>query len=130
MTEDRLVLQTKKSLYTPIEIEVDEQIYQCVKTTRSVLAEVNKLDKQIVPDNDEPLYKVVQLLFNIDSKILDKLDKREVEDIYLYTKKKFLEIEKERLKLITDTVGEVFSEKEKQVKRTIPKNRKRPGSKA
>jgi len=129
MNEDRFVLNTQKSLYESFKIEVDGQVYQCIKTTRSVLAEVDKLDKQIVPGSDEALYKVVQILFGVDTKILDKLDKREVEEIYLYAKRKFVEIEKERLNLIAKTFGNVLNEKGKQAKRIIP-NRKRPGSKA
>jgi len=130
MNEDRFVLDTKKSLYESFKIEINGQLYQCIKTTRTVLAEVNKLDEKIVPDNDEALYKVVQLLFNVPMKILDELDKREVEDIYLYAKRKFVEVEKERLNLITNTIGNILDKKGKQIKGTIPKNRKRPGNKA
>jgi len=129
MSEDRFVLDTQKSLYESFKIEIDGQVYQCIKTTRSVLAEVDKLDKQILPGNDDALYKVVQILFGVETKLLDKLDKREVEDIYLYAKRKFVEIEKERLNLIAKTFGNVLNEKGKQTKRIIP-NRKRPGSKA
>jgi len=130
MSEDRLVISTRKSLYDPIEIEIDGEVYQSKKTTRTILAEINELDKKISPDNDEPLYKIVRLLFDVDQKILDKLDKREVEDIYFFVKKKFQEIERERLRLISDTFGKIWNEKGQQVKRTIPKNRKRPGNKA
>jgi len=130
MSEDRLVLDTKKSLYESFKIEIDGQVYQCIKMTRAILTEVNKLDEKIVPNNNEALYKAVQLLFNVPVKILDELDNREVEDIYLYAKRKFVEIEKERLNLITNTIGNVLDKKGKQVNRTIPKNRKRPGNKA
>ncbi|MHA1225237.1 MAG: hypothetical protein ACTSPV_00675 [Candidatus Hodarchaeales archaeon] len=130
MNEDRFVISTRKSLYDPIEIEIDGEVYQSKKTTRTILAEINELDKKISPDNDEPLYKIVRLLFDVDQKILDKLDKREVEDIYFFVKKKFQEIERERLRLISDTFGKIWNEKGQRVKRTIPKNRKRPGNKA
>ena len=46
MSEDRLVLNTKKSLYDPIEIVIDNQVYQSAKTTKAVLKEINKLDEQ------------------------------------------------------------------------------------
>lgn len=128
--EDRLVINTRKSLYDPIEIEIDGQVYQSKKTTRAVLAEINKLDDQITEKNDEPMYKIVELLFGIDRKILDKLDKREVEDIYFFIKKKFQEVNKERLKLIADTFGNLWGlEGKKKPKEKIP-SRKRPGSKA
>jgi len=130
MSEDRLVINTRESLYNPIEIEVDGEVYQSKKTTRSLLAAVSKLEGEVTVENDEPLYKMVQLLFDIDLKILEKLDKREVEDIYFFIKKKFLEIEKERLTLIADTFGKTWETRDQQVKRTVPKNRKRPGNKA
>jgi len=129
MSEDRLVVNTRKSLYDPVEIEIDGQIYQSKKTTRTVLAEVNKLDAQIKPDNDEPIFKIVELLYEIDRKILEKLDKREVEDIYFFTKKKFQEIDRQRLKLIADTFSNLGQPEKQKVTERIP-NRKRPGNKA
>ncbi len=130
MSEDRLVLNTKKSLYEPIEIEIDGQVYQSTKTTRAVIIEINKLDDEIekAPTNDVPLYKAVQVLFNITPEILNKLDKREVQDIYTFSKKKFFEIEAQRVKLITETFGKIVVPGPKKVKGEIP-SRKRSGSK-
>lgn len=128
MSEDRLVLNTKKSLYEPIEIEIDGQVYQSAKTTKTVLKEINKLDEEIVkaPTNDELLYNAIQLLFNIGSEILDKLDKREVEDIYTFSKRKFSEIEKQRAEIITRSFGKIWRPGQKKVKEEIP-SQKRPG---
>lgn len=130
MSENRFVLNTKKSLYEPTEIEIDGQVYQSVKTTRTTLKEINKLDDEIRkdPTNDELLYKIVQLLFDIEPKILDKLDKREVEDILTFSKKKFVEIETQRMEIIANTFGKIWGPKGKETKGTIP-NRKRPGNK-
>ncbi len=131
MSEDRLILNTKKSLYDPIEVEIDGQLYQSIKTTKDVLKEVDKMDEEIVanPGKDEPLYKAIQLLFDIDSKILDKLDKREVEDIYTFSKKKFAEIEKQRVEIVTKSLGKIWERgQKKETKGKIP-SRKRPGSK-
>jgi len=130
MSEDRLVLNTRKSLYDPIEIEIDGQLYQSVKTTNAVVKEIDKLDEEIVanPGKDEPLYKAIQLLFNIELKILDKLDKREVEDIYTFSKKKFAEIEKQRVEIITKSLGNIWQRGQKKVKEKIP-SQKRPGNK-
>jgi len=129
MNEDRFVLSTQKSLYKSFEIEINEKVYQCIKATHPVLTEVNKLDAQITAENDEPIFKIVEFLYGVNRKILDELDKREVEDIYFFTKKKFLEIDKERLKLIANSFGNISGERGKQAKRIIP-NRKRPGNKA
>jgi len=128
--EDRLVLNTKKSLYDPIEIVIDNQTYKSKKVTRTVLDEVNKLDDQITeaPEDSELVYKAVMLLFDVDRKTLEKLDMREVQDIYLYSKKKFADIEKQRMELIAKTYGLMPKAKKKQAEETIP-SRKRPGGK-
>ena len=127
MSEDRLVLNTKKSLYEPIEIEIDGQVYQSAKTTQALLAEVDKLDERIAKKEEGALYKVVGLLFNIDAKILAQLDKREVEDIYTFSKRKFLEIERQRVDIITKSFEKVFPG-QTVVKKVIP-SQKRPGNK-
>lgn len=132
MSENRLVINTKKSLYDPIEIEIDGQVYYSLKTTKSVLKEINKIDEEIgkKKENHEALYKVVQLMFDVDMKILEKLDTREVEDIYLFSKKRFVEIEKERLKLIEKSFGMNLGLKEtQQAKKTVPQDQKKPGNK-
>lgn len=130
MSEDKLVLNTRESLYDPIVVVIDGQTYQSVKTTKDVVEQINELDEEIVanPGEDGLLYKAIQLLFNIDSKILDKLDKREVEDIYTFSKKKFAEIEKQRVEIITNTMGEIWGRNQKKVAGKIP-SRQRPGSK-
>lgn len=131
MKKERLVLNTKKSLYDPIEVEIDGQVYQSVKATKSVLDEVDKLDELLVknPGKSEFLYKAILLLFDIDPKILDKLDKREVEDIYTFSKKRFSEIEAQRVEIITASLGKIWAGKVPQkAKEKIP-SRKKPGDK-
>jgi len=131
MSEDRLVIETRKSLYDPIEFEIDGKVYQSKKATRAVLSELNKLDEQKPLENDDVLYKAIQALFEVDTKTLDKLDKREVQDIYVFMKKKFFEIEKQRADLLMKTFGNLWQkEGQPKVKEIPPKNRKRPGSKA
>ena len=128
-----LVINTRESLYEPIEITIDGNVYQSKKMTRAVMAEVNKLDDEKPMVNDEVLYKIILLLFDVDAETLDKLDKREVQDIYLFVKKKFNDVEQERLKLVISTFGGSWqpgTEEKKKVTERIPKNRKRSGSKA
>lgn len=127
MSEDRLVLNTKKSLYEPVEIVIDDQTYQSVKTTRALLAEIEKLDPKAAKNEDGALYKIIQLLFNVEQEVLEKLDKREVQDIYTFTKKKFLEIEKQRVDIITKSFDEILPG-QAVVKKKIP-SQKRSGSK-
>ena len=127
---ERLVLNTKKSLYEPIEIEIDGQVYQSIKTTNAVLTEISKLDEKVDKEKggSESVYKIVQFLFNVDLKILEKLDQREVQDIYTFSKKRFLEIEKQRLDLITKTFGNIWGPEKQKAKAIIP-NGRRSGNK-
>ena len=127
--EDRLVLTTKKSLYDPIEIVIDDQIYQSLKTTRTVLKKIDELDKLVDKEDTDALYKIVQLLFNVSMAVLEELDKREVENIYIFAKRKFVEIEKERLKIITASFGNTWAKRTQPAGRVPSKNRKRSGKK-
>ena len=128
MSEDKLVLNTKKSLYDPIEIEIDGQIYRGAKTTRATLKEISRLDDEILknPENDDLLYTIIKLLFNVEPEVLDKLDKREVQDIYTFSKKEWLKIEKQRVEIITSTFGKILTPDKQES--TAP-SLKRPGSK-
>ena len=126
MNKERFVLNTKKSLYDPIEIEIDGQVYQSVKTTKAVLEEIHKIDEEIVtsPADSKWLYKAIQLLFNVEPKILDTLDQREVEDIYAFSKRKFAEIEKQRVEIVTNMLKKVWGDEKKDAKKTIPSPRR------
>jgi len=128
-SNDRLVLSTKKSLYSPIEIEIDGKVYLSIKTTNAVLIELNKLDEKVVKEDDiKHVYAVIRFLFNVDLDILEKLDKREVQDIYTFTKRKFLEIEEERVELIKRTFVNAAGLEGEKVKEAVP-NVKRSGNK-
>ena len=130
MSEDRLVLNTKKSLYEPIEIEIDKQVYQSAKVTTATLKEINRLDEEIVkdPTSDKLLYTAIQLLFDVKPAVLDKLDKREVEDIYTFSKRNFAEIEMQRVEIISKSLGNVLQSQRKKTQEIIPSG-KRPGDK-
>lgn len=128
MTE-RLKINTRECLYDPIEVEIDGEIYKTTKATRSVLEKVDKLDDEFAEKKDiRILYRILQALYGIDEGLLEKLDKREVEDIYLYTKRGFAEVERERLRILENTVKKVWGQKESG-KQEKPKNQKRPGGK-
>lgn len=126
---DRFVLDTRKSLYAPVEVEIDGKVFQTVKITHAVKAELRKLELEIPKGNEKALFEWVSFMFNLEKAILEKLDVREVEDIYLYTVKKLRETESERMK-------REFNVMEKQIeklgiKKQEPelKNLKRPGRK-
>lgn len=124
---ERLVLKTKKSLYDPIVIDVDETLYESVKLTRVVLDEMTKIEKERTVEDDKKdsnnsiNYRLVNFIFKVPMKILDLLDKREVEDIVLFMQKKLRTTEAERLKAAKDAFKQTLGGKT-QPKRTIPKN--------
>lgn len=132
---NRFVLDTRKSLYAPIEVEIDRKIYQTIKITRAVKSELFQIEKEIpieLKDGDNnSMRKWICFMFDIDNEILEKLDVREVEDIYIFTNAKLRDMEAERMK-------REFGIMEKQIKRLgikkpelepEPKNVKRPGRK-
>jgi len=133
--KDRLVFSTKESIYPAIEIEIDAKVYQSVKLTRAVVSEMaiienerKEIDKEGSEVIGEPNYKLVELLFKVDKKELDKLDKREVEDIVLFVQEKIQTIEAQRLKVASNALRSALGIKD-QPKNVIPKNPKRPGDK-
>ncbi len=130
----RLVLNTKKSLYDPIEIVIDEVVYKSVKLTRVTLNEMNKFEKgrkagdKNEAEGDLVNYRIVHLIFGVPMDTIELLDKREVEDIVLDMQKKLQTTERKRLKTATDAFEITLGDKA-QPKRVIPKNPKRPGGK-
>lgn len=130
---ERLVIDAKKSLYAPTEIEIGGQVYLSVKTTNTLLMAISKLDDECDKEKDEGkstiiIYKILHLLFDIDVKILEILDRREVQDIYTFCKRKFLEIEKQRLELVKKTFGNIWGTDKQKVTAIVP-NGKRSGNK-
>jgi len=124
---DKLSFNTRKSLYEPVEIEIDEITYQNQKLSRAVLAKLGEFEAKIIENKEDALFSWVSFLFDIDVKILEKLDKREVEDIYLHTSRVFRKEEQERFRKEMAQIGGQFG---KKIPRKIPrKNVKRSGSK-
>ena len=133
--KDRLVFSTKESIYPAIEIEIDDKVYQSLKLTRAVVGEMAKIeakrkeiDKEGGDEIGEPNYELVELLFKVDKAILEKMDKREVEDIVLFVQEKIQTIEAQRLKVASSALRSALGIKD-QPKNVIPKNPKRPGGK-
>lgn len=136
MSDNRLKLNTKKSLYSPIEIEIDDEVYQSIPMTHDVRVRMGEISGNITimsaeKKSVEALCTFVKYVFNVEQKVLNKLELREIEDIYLHVSKRFSEIEKERLDLIKNTIEKTWRFKGgKEAKKKIPKNRKRSGDKA
>lgn len=130
-SENRLVLSTKKSLYNPTEVVIDGKTYYSQKTTHAVLQQMEKIDEEVGKnrENRNALYSAVQLIFDIDMAILKKLDAKEVEDIYVFSKKQILKIEKARMELARASFGADFGIERTKVQKVIRKNQKRSGKK-
>ena len=106
-----LSLSTTKSLYKPIEIEIDGKKYQALPITRKILQEMGGLEKKIRAGNAECAYEQVELLFGTNH-VFDKLDLRQINEIVGFV------------------TAQLFRpERIAQGEDPKAKNRKRPGSK-
>jgi len=76
---NRFVLSTKKSLFDPIEVEVDGKIYQSKKLSRELFDELKKYEKDAMGGDLDALYKQVNIIFGIESSILNALDIRDIQ---------------------------------------------------
>lgn len=89
----RLTIDTKKSLYKPIEIEVNGKVYLVKRITRPIIVELDKLAKNALDGDVEAAYKQVELLLGKD-KSLDELELREVNEIVTYITQQIFKPEK------------------------------------
>lgn len=93
---EKLVLSTKKSLYDPIIIEIDDVDYECVKFTNKIQVWFLEQEKRVAEAREKEDTKAVAeitseflaKLYRVDRKILDELDAREIQDITAFTVRK------------------------------------------
>ena len=126
---------TRKSLYPPVEIQIDETVYRSHKLTHEAIAMYAEIEERIKnPDlSIDATYEWVSSMFGVEMKVLKKLEVREVEDIYLYVSKELRDTEKKRMKKQIDSFESDLKQLKKveDVTKKIPnsKNVKRSGSK-
>jgi len=77
----KLVLNTTKSLYKPIEIEIDDKAYSCRKLTKDVIDKIFKFSQKAQDGDVNAPYEQAHFAFNIPLKILYELHIKEVGDI-------------------------------------------------
>ncbi len=77
----RLKFQTAKSIYKPLEIEIDEKVYCCKKLTKDFLKEFLSFEQKALEGDLEAPYKQANFAFGIPLKILYQLDGPEIRDI-------------------------------------------------
>lgn len=78
-----LILSTKKSVYKPIEIEVDGVKYAAKPINRTILEEMGKLEREIRSGDAQKAYDQVELVFG-HLKVFDRLDLRQINEIVNY----------------------------------------------
>ena len=75
----RLSIDTKKSLYEPIEVEIDGKIFEVQAVDRAVFRKMNEFDEQTKQGNLEAAYQKLELLIGrhkfIESLKLEELAK-------------------------------------------------------
>lgn len=91
---NRFVLSTKKSLFDPIEVEVDGKIYQSRKLNRPLFDEIRKHEKSANEGDIDALYKQVNIIFGIEPSVLNALDIRDIEAMLTFATKKIFHPDK------------------------------------
>lgn len=107
-----LVLNTKKSLYDPIEIEIDGKKYQNRPLSFRTLEELTKYQEAGKAGDVGALYKQITILYGISRRKLRKLDIRDIQKL---------------IEFITNKVKQT-TEKMPGVKEDPAKNESRPGA--
>ena len=86
-------IDTKKSLYKPIEIEIDGKIFQVKRIPRDVLLKIERLGEEALKGNVVAGYQQLELLIG-KSEYVDRLDIREVNEIIGFITEKIYKLEK------------------------------------
>jgi len=76
----RLTIELEKSLYPPIEVEINGQIFTLKRITQRMLSEIGHLDEEIPKGNLEAAWKRLEVFFG-PSEIFSQLDIFQVGDI-------------------------------------------------
>lgn len=77
---EEYTIDTKKSLYKPIRIKVDNEVFVAKKIDRDAIRKIEKLAREAIKGDVEAAYKQLEIIFG-KSKVLDNLDLREVNGI-------------------------------------------------
>jgi hypothetical protein len=81
-----LILSTKKSVYKPIEVEIDGKVYRAKTINREILDEMGKLEEGIRTGDAGKAYDQVELIFG-NGQIFNKLELRQINDIVAHVTK-------------------------------------------
>ena len=79
----RLVINTEESLYRPVEVEIDGQVYQVARITRPVQRKLLELDDQLRAGNLDAAYTRLELLIGKQD-FIEKIDVQQASKITQY----------------------------------------------
>lgn len=83
----RLVINTEESLYKPVDIEIDGQVYTVARITRPIQRQIMKLDEQWKSGDLDAAYKRLELLIG-PQPFMEKIDVQQVNAITEYIVRK------------------------------------------
>jgi len=96
MNENRITISTQKSLFKPIEVEVDGKVYTIEKLPAPVFDRLIEMEAALKGPDDLMLFRVlaeeVQLLTGMDRETVDKIDFRDLKQIITFVLRKAGEI--------------------------------------
>ena len=102
MDDDILKLSTKTSVYDPIEIEIDGNVYRVKSLSNAVFKKMNDFEPRARRGNMDALYSQVKILLDAPEKLIDNLDVRDVRKIINHIIKKIYQVkETEEQKKVT-----------------------------
>jgi len=79
----RLVIDSTKPLYAPIEIEIDGQVLTLERVTQSMLQEIDSLERELQKGRLENAWRRLEVLFG-PNEVFSKLDIFQVERIIAF----------------------------------------------
>jgi len=90
----KIVLSTKKSLYKPIEIEIDGKDYTIETISPAMLDEVRKFEKLSSEGDVKALIEQLKVLTGVEKEVAMKLDVRDITDLLKHITEKIFKPEK------------------------------------
>ena len=79
----KLTIDTKKSLYEPVEIEIDGKVVKVKNIDRETLNKITALDEEISKGNLDAVYQRLELLIG-KHKFIDKLTVENLTEITMF----------------------------------------------
>ena len=90
----KLTIDTKESLFKPIEVEIDGKVFEVKRFTRAVAQEVEKLDTQIQGGKLDAAYRQLEIFLG-ENKAIGNLDLNQVNEITRFIVKNIISPEPE-----------------------------------